>query len=446
MNILAELILRDPRRRATAQRLARRFPLIKRTALRTLSALSLARLGPARPGNRPYRPECKTFLLCVHEASRTGAPILGWNIARHLAAENNVICLLLRGGELEKEFENHCFKIICPVAGSIGNAEPSALVRRVLKPLQKKYGLDGVVANSVESEIAATGASLMGIPSISLVHEFAEYVAPLRLSRVIENSSALIFSSSILAESIRRAAGHPIPHGLIAPQGKCDVPAGKMATSRKLAELLERRQRERFFLCIGCGYVQMRKGVDLFIAAAADVLRRGVRAHFVWVGDGYDPETDFQLGIWLNDQMWRSGEQFRIEIIPALAGEDLERLLENADAMFLSSRLDPLPNVAIDGLYAGLPVVCFDKASGLPELLKADDVLAQLVVPYFDISSAASVLSQLAADDAYRRLLSERAQNLARRSFDMPRYVGIITEALVRIGTGQAREELWHDT
>ncbi|MFP3733054.1 hypothetical protein SB690_20050, partial [Bacillus sp. SIMBA_006] len=41
----------------------------------------------------PTRP---TVLVVVHEASRTGAPILGWNIARVLKQHANVVAVVLR--------------------------------------------------------------------------------------------------------------------------------------------------------------------------------------------------------------------------------------------------------------------------------------------------------------------------------------------------------------
>ena len=38
----------------------------------------------------------------------------------------------------------------------------------------------------------------------------------------------------------------------------------------------------------------------------------------------------------------------------------LEPVYAMADIFLLSSRLDPFPNVAIDAMLAGLPVVCFE--------------------------------------------------------------------------------------
>ena len=53
---------------------------------------------PLPEGRRP------TVVVLSHEASRTGAPVLGWNITRRLAGSYNVVSVLMGGGALEKAF------------------------------------------------------------------------------------------------------------------------------------------------------------------------------------------------------------------------------------------------------------------------------------------------------------------------------------------------------
>ena len=57
----------------------------------------------------------------------------------------------------------------------------------------------------------------------------------------------------------------------------------------------------------------------------------------------------------------------------------------------MTSRLDPLPNVGIDSMLQGTPILCFDKACGIAELLRQDDILREaLVIPYLDINKMAN--------------------------------------------------------
>ena len=45
------------------------------------------------------------LLLISHDASRTGAPVLGWNLARCLNSRYRIVSLVMHGGALEPDFE-----------------------------------------------------------------------------------------------------------------------------------------------------------------------------------------------------------------------------------------------------------------------------------------------------------------------------------------------------
>src|SRR5262249_35302057 len=129
---------------------------------------------------------------------------------------------------------------------------------------------------------------------------------------------------------------------------------------------------ENAMVVLGCGTVQLRKGVDLFMATAAAVRRlagdRPIR--FVWIGHGYDPDKEMNYSVYIEEQLARSGLSDRVALIDQVT--DLESAYAMADLLFLASRLDPLPNVAIDAAMRGLPIVCFEGASGIAEILQRD--------------------------------------------------------------------------
>jgi glycosyltransferase involved in cell wall biosynthesis len=432
MSSILAFLGRHPLLRRMARAVLRPFPGLKPLALTTISDLSLWGFGGVKPGGLPFDPKRPTIVLCTHEASVTGAPILGWNLAHEMSKTHNLVCVLLMGGELADEFRALCCGIVCPDGPTIINAHPGAFHRKILVPVARDYGLDGIIINSVECAVAAAAAQLADVPRVVLLHEFAEYTSPERLHTVLTSGATVVFSSKLVEASARRAAPGGFPKSVVLPQGRCDVPqiAGKRSSSLDLSGIMGDGE----FLCIGLGAVQPRKGVDLFIAAAIQMFRMGGSGKFVWVGDGYDPMHDHNVGIWLRDEIERSGYGDRIRIVPAVGRDDLDRLYARADAMFLSSRLDPLPNVAIDALSAGVPVVCFESATGLAEYLREDSVLGGLVVPYFDTRAAAEVLLRLQQDGAYRADLAGRAKPLAARRFDMAAYVGAIEQSLERGG------------
>ena len=93
----------------------------------------------------------------------------------------------------------------------------------------------------------------------------------------------------------------------------------------------------------------------------------GNRCRFVWIGNGYDPENDLGYSVYLADQIRRAGLQEHVFFIAETTA--IETAYEEADLLLLSSRLDPLPNVAIDAMTHGVPVLCFNKTTGIADFL-----------------------------------------------------------------------------
>jgi glycosyltransferase involved in cell wall biosynthesis len=142
---------------------------------------------------------------------------------------------------------------------------------------------------------------------------------------------------------------------------------------------------------------------------------RGFR--FVWVGK----EIGDIYSRFLPTQVNCSGLQDTVTFLGEV--NSLEPVYAMADIFLLSSRLDPFPNVAIDAMFAGLPVVCFRNGSGVAEVLSNHAGLERLVVPYADAASAAEVIEQLSTDDCNYQSAKSAIRDLALSTFDMDRYV-----------------------
>src|SRR5262249_140472 len=187
----------------------------------------------------------------------------------------------------------------------------------------------------------------------------------------LESGTQIVFSAELVARSAEEE--HPVlkyrsPH--ILPQGQTDRPPAREriagpSTPANLAQMFRPPGTEDAFVGMGSGSVHIRKGVDLFLSCAAEVAAMGPTrpVRFVWVGGGYDPANDVTYSCYLADQIARSGLEAKVEFIGEIADVDAAYAL--ADLFFLSSRLDPLPNVAIDAAMRGLPVICFNGTTGL---------------------------------------------------------------------------------
>ena len=121
---------------------------------------------------------------------------------------------------------------------------------------------------------------------------------------------------------------------------------------------------------------------------------------------------------------------------------DLEPAYAMADLFYLPSRLDPLPNVTIDAAMRGLPVVCFEGASGTAEILQRDATVRHTVVPYLDLEAAARRIVELMENQELRMRIGEATRALARATFDMDLYVAKIDDVGAQ-AIEAARQRRW---
>ena len=128
-------------------------------------------------------------------------------------------------------------------------------------------------------------------------------------------------------------------------------------------------------------------------------------------GPGFDPDKDTNYSAYLQDQIDRSGLGNHVCFTGELSA--LNAAYELSDILLLSSRLDPLPNVAIDAMFHELPVICFDQTTGIADLLSENEQVASCVVPYLNIELAAQQLVQLIDKPIQRKDLGRNVKEFA---------------------------------
>jgi len=385
-----------------------------------------------------------TLLLASHEASRTGAPLVGLNVGARLADTHNVISYLGRAGPLLGDFAAHsCLLVVAPLSPL--DAE------YLLLHLKGTHRLAAVLLNSVETSNFAQAALQADLPSVALVHEFAEYTLPPgRMSEVIESIDRVITPATLIRDSVQAellATRAGFANSIeVRPQGYLprlpEDGAGDDLTREEILALIGAdgsgaggEAAPRVKLVLGAGYVQMRKGVDLFVQTAGEMRRLwGDDFRFVWVGDGYNPTADLQYSAWVADMVQRLDLGGHVFFLPVQSS--LDRLFALSDVFFLPSRLDPFPNVALDAFRAGRAVVCFDRATGVADTLRdqlGHGAAAGAAVAYCNVTHAAEALIRLFDPAEVERALGNAA--LAQRVFEFGDYMGVIAAQLASAAT-----------
>ncbi|WPH19228.1 rhamnan synthesis F family protein [Variovorax paradoxus] len=383
------------------------------------------------------------LVVAAHEASRTGAAILSWNLVLELQKKYNVIVLLKRDGPLVSNFEEAAAAIVTVPDEVLNPVELAILARKVTMAHSPLY----LIANSVETRCFVPGFENAGVPTIALVHEFSSSVRPRgALHELFLLASRIVFSAQIVADAaLKDYAILAAREFHVLPQGQSRLPS--IAEPQKQAEPQTKSEfgRKDFytaptmdiatleadvFLVVGLGTITARKGVEFFIAAADRARRSGSKRKivFAWVGKCYSFDETYLES--LREQLERADLKDAVVFLGEYA--DLAPVYQRADLCFLSSRLDPLPNIAIDAALLGIPVVCFDRASGFAEILRERPDTRRLVVPHMDSAAAADLIVELAENPGELAVLKNTIRKMALELFDMQRYVSQIDD----LGTG----------
>jgi glycosyltransferase involved in cell wall biosynthesis len=155
---------------------------------------------------------------------------------------------------------------------------------------------------------------------------------------------------------------------------------------------------------LGCGMAEWRKGTDIFIRVARQVIRYLPDVHFVWLGVG---DNVFSAELQAEKEGW--DESGRLHLVPNKM--DSKPYFEAMDVFFLSSREDPFPLVMLEAAFQGKPIVGFKGSGGVNDFLKE---FPDLLVGYLEEEEAKeSIINWLKKDTEVLNTLGEKLNNSA---------------------------------
>ncbi len=372
-----------------------------------------------------------TILVASHEASRTGAPLVGLNVGERLSRSHNVVSYLGKPGPILPSFAASSCLVVSARLSSL-DAE------YLLIDLKATHNVAAVLLNSAETDAFAPAALQADLPSVALVHEFAEYIRPEgRASGLVELVDRVIAPAALIEESLQAelllTRGSHANNIIVRHQGYLpQIPKGNLESAADLTgddilDLIGARSGHKPKIVLGAGYVQMRKGVDLFVQTAAEVRRlHGDRCRFIWVGDGYRADGTDEYSTWVTSMVQRLDLKKHLFFLPAQSS--LDTLFALSDVFYLPSRLDPFPNVVVDAFKAGRPVVCFEGATGSAELVtgRLGKGAAGAAVAYCNVMEAAAALVRFFRPS---EAINGNAE-LVREAFDFDDYMAVIHQQL----------------
>ena len=389
--------------------------------------LNATRLALKKPGKDRARPRAALaqapraagsdaaleVLFVSHDAYPHGAQYALLILAAWLKKQGLIQPRFIMGGpgSLLEEFSR-----IGPVLRLDAATTPAAR-DHALRLLRSFCGnrIAAVYLNSAASGHLAELTNRLGVPHIAHIHELEKsiqrWVGPEKMALLRQHTHRFIAASDAVAKNL--VLNHAIPkrkiqvvHEYIASTGLAEI---SPAEKKKCRVALHLRPDAKIVL--GCGTTDWRKGPDLFVQVASEMIADYKRAvEFVWVGS----ETRAGEIRELDEMAAAKGIAGRVRFTGPVA-TPLPYMLA-ADVFLLPSREDPFPLVCLEAADCGLPVICFADAGGMPDFVGTEN---GVVVPYLDATAMARALKNILKDTALARTLSTQALNGVRKGFDV---------------------------
>lgn len=161
---------------------------------------------------------------------------------------------------------------------------------------------------------------------------------------------------------------------------------------------------EKRKIILSVGRLEYQKGFDRLIESFSKIANDLLDWDLVILGDGPERKNlEFLI-----DKLGIKGRVF----LPGKAG-NISDWYKRADIFVLSSRFEGFPNVLVEAMSYGCPVISFDCDTGPSEIIR--NGIDGILVPQDDIEAFTSALKELALDEKKRKNFSAKAIEVRER-------------------------------
>jgi glycosyltransferase involved in cell wall biosynthesis len=338
----------------------------------------------------------KKILFITHNTSRTGAPyvlllLLKWFKKEEKQFQSDVV--FLGGGDLKQDFKlvtDNSFDLTDLHKKSFAQKVYSFVLKKITKKDTRKEAFikkvasqnyDVIYANSIASVTFAVHlkkASANNPKIIAHIHELntviKEYLP--NFNEYIPHIDHFISVSNLVKQNLETN------WNVNTNQNTLVYEFSDKLVSKE--ELPLKNQTNKVFEVGASGLVHWRKGDDLFIQVANYIkaYHPEIKMKFTWVGQLSDSQKtiiDADL------------EKANLKETVSFVGEQKhpEDYFKNFDVFLMTSREDPFPLVCIEVGRMGIPIMCFENATGTAEIIQNK---GGFVVPYLDCVAMAEKL------------------------------------------------------
>lgn len=311
----------------------------------------------------------KKILVVSHEASYTGAPLLLIQLIKFIKLNYNysVQIVIIRGGPLEKEFEQYGSVTILKDAGYSSRRGvsrlKSILINRIknIKTFYFAINSDFIFCNSIICGNIIGWLRFSRTPIYTYVHELEQvirmYLNSGHIRPALKYSTSLFYPCKRVQETLIDCFHVPVSKLF---RLNYYFPAHYFENN-----LLTACPANNEFLYCGVGTASYRKGTDLFIDVAKMIYEKSLGYKFVWIG-GFGSKEDEEK---YRTMALVNGKSV-VEFTGALEPPQVRLLYSKFDALLLTSREDPYPLVVLEAAYNKKASIVFKDSGGISEFVE----------------------------------------------------------------------------
>ncbi len=309
--------------------------------------------------NRKAKPR---IVVVSHDAHPHGAQYLALAMVREFVALGfDVDIIVLGDGPMLPRFAE-----VASVHRLALDTEPSD---RVLAKLQamRSAGAEVAIANTAVSGLIVPMLKEAGFRTVALVHELPGVLQQYHLEKhaaaISRYADTVVFAAPMVQSGFEQFLGEPLSKAVIRPQGLVRKNPFKYRAEEARSLVCKQHglaPNTRYVLAVA--FVDHRKGPDLFIDMAQEVLRTHPDTAFIWVGH-FDAGMEAKIASTLDKRKLTERVKFVGFVQEPMA------YYAGASAYALTSREDPFPNVVLESAEVGVPVVAFQGATGAADFV-----------------------------------------------------------------------------
>jgi len=294
------------------------------------------------------------LLLVGHDAYKHGAQMLLMSMAKIYTRQFGMdVTILLKGaGPLVPDYRQVCTTVVLDQLGE-SNLEGWA----------RHQGFDIAIFNTSVTGNLIPALKRAGTKVTMLIHELPNLIESYDLAPnmqiVAEQCDFAIFPSTIVQDGFNHYTSNATVEQKIHPQG-IYMPIEYSQTARNdiRGELGIPTDAK---VVLNVGFADLRKGFDIFLQIARQIIAERSDVHFIWAG-----AIEQEMERWVQSDLDAALAK-RIHLIGFT--NSMADYYSASDCLFLSSREDPYPSVVLEAMCVGAPVVLFKNATGFDSLI-----------------------------------------------------------------------------